>query len=93
MRANPLLSKVLEKYKKGEILLEDAAREIEGLRIERVGDFACLDLGRPVRCGMPEVGTCGGQRSLPPCGNSPAPGRGCRTLCGYTGNTESGCFR
>ncbi|MGA7627332.1 MAG: nickel pincer cofactor biosynthesis protein LarB [Methanoregula sp.] len=55
MRANPLLSKVLEKYKKGEILLEDAAREIEGLRIERVGDFACLDLGRPVRCGMPEV--------------------------------------
>ncbi|MGA2105382.1 MAG: nickel pincer cofactor biosynthesis protein LarB [Methanoregula sp.] len=54
MHANPVLSAVLEKYKKGEIALEDAAQEIEGLRLERVGDFACLDLGRSVRCGMPE---------------------------------------
>ena len=48
MHANPVLSAVLEKYKKGEIALEDAAQEIEGLRLERVGDFACLDLGRSV---------------------------------------------
>ncbi len=44
-----------ERYKNGEIALDDAAQEIEGLRLERVGDFACLDLGRAVRCGMPEV--------------------------------------
>jgi pyridinium-3,5-biscarboxylic acid mononucleotide synthase len=55
MRANPVLSAVLERYKKGEIPLDEAAQEIEGLRMERVGDFACLDLGRAVRCGMPEV--------------------------------------
>ncbi|MGB2674290.1 MAG: nickel pincer cofactor biosynthesis protein LarB [Methanoregula sp.] len=55
MRANPVLSAVLERYKKGEIPLDLAAQEIEGLRMERVGDFACLDLGRAVRCGMPEV--------------------------------------
>lgn len=55
MRANPVLSALLERYKKGEIALDDAAQEIEGLRLERVGDFACIDLGRAVRCGMPEV--------------------------------------
>ena len=55
MRANPVLSSVLERYKNGEIPLDAAAEEIEGLRMERVGDFACLDLGRAVRCGMPEV--------------------------------------
>ena len=55
MHANPVLSALLERYKNGEIALDDAAQEIEGLRLERVGDFACLDLGRAVRCGMPEV--------------------------------------
>ena len=55
MPPNQMLSHVLTRYKNGDCSLEDAAREIEGLRIEHVGDFACLDLGRPVRCGMPEV--------------------------------------
>jgi NCAIR mutase (PurE)-related protein len=55
MHANPVLSAVLERYKNGELPLDEAAQEIEGLRLERVGDFACLDLGRAVRCGMPEV--------------------------------------
>ncbi|HNX18610.1 MAG TPA: nickel pincer cofactor biosynthesis protein LarB [Methanoregula sp.] len=55
MRANPALKALLDRYKNGEIALEDAAQEIEGLRLEQVGDFACLDLGRAVRCGMPEV--------------------------------------
>ena len=45
----------LSAYKNGECSLDDAAQEIEGLRIEQVEDFACLDLGRAVRCGMPEV--------------------------------------
>jgi NCAIR mutase (PurE)-related protein len=55
MPPNQILSRVLARYKNGECSLEEAASEIEGLRIEHVGDFACLDLGRPVRCGMPEV--------------------------------------
>ncbi|MDD1702235.1 MAG: nickel pincer cofactor biosynthesis protein LarB [Methanoregula sp.] len=55
MRANPVLSAVLERYKNGEIPIDEAAQEIEGLRLERVGEFACIDLGRSVRCGMPEV--------------------------------------
>jgi pyridinium-3,5-biscarboxylic acid mononucleotide synthase len=55
MPPNQMLSHVLASYKNGECSLEDAAREIEGLRMEHVGDFACLDLGRSVRCGMPEV--------------------------------------
>ena len=55
MPPNQMLSCVLARYKNGECSLEDAACEIEGLRMEHVGDFACLDLGRQVRCGMPEV--------------------------------------
>jgi len=55
MPPNQMLSRVLARYKNGECSLDDAAREIEGLRMEHVGDFACLDLGRSVRCGMPEV--------------------------------------
>ncbi len=46
---------ILAQYKNGEIALEDAAEAIEGLRLERIGNIACLDLGRNVRCGMPEV--------------------------------------
>lgn len=55
MPQNQILSRVLERYKNNECSLDEAAREIEGLRVEHVGDFACLDLGRQVRCGMPEV--------------------------------------
>jgi hypothetical protein len=55
MPSNPTLQEVLERYKGGEISLDSAAQEIEGLRLEHVGDIACLDLGRGVRCGMPEV--------------------------------------
>jgi pyridinium-3,5-biscarboxylic acid mononucleotide synthase len=55
MPAHSALSKILAQYKKGEIPLEAAAEAIEGLRLEHIGDIACLDLGRTVRCGMPEV--------------------------------------
>jgi NCAIR mutase (PurE)-related protein len=50
-----MLNDVLARYKNGEISLKDAAEVIEGLRLERLGEFACIDLGRAVRCGLPEV--------------------------------------
>jgi pyridinium-3,5-biscarboxylic acid mononucleotide synthase len=55
MIPNPTLQDVLSRYKSGDISLERAAEEIEGLRLDYIGDFACIDLGRAVRCGMPEV--------------------------------------
>jgi len=55
MPANALLADILARYRDGTLSLDDAAREIEGFRIDRVGEFANLDLGRGVRCGMPEV--------------------------------------
>jgi hypothetical protein len=50
-----MLNDVLARYKNGEISLKDTAEAIEGLRLERLGEFACIDLGRAVRCGLPEV--------------------------------------
>jgi pyridinium-3,5-biscarboxylic acid mononucleotide synthase len=55
MPANPQLQDLLEQYRDGRISLDAAAEAIEGLRLDRIGDFACIDLGRNVRCGMPEV--------------------------------------
>jgi NCAIR mutase (PurE)-related protein len=55
MPAHSAISEILAQYKKGELPLEAAAEAIEGLRLEHIGDIACLDLGRTVRCGMPEV--------------------------------------
>jgi hypothetical protein len=55
MPANTHLEEVLKQYRDGVISLDEASVAIEGLRLERVGEFACLDLGRGVRCGMPEV--------------------------------------
>jgi NCAIR mutase (PurE)-related protein len=55
MPANRALQDLLDQYKNGTLSAEDAAEAIEGLRLDRIGDFACIDLGRNVRCGMPEV--------------------------------------
>jgi len=55
MQANRILHEVLERFRAGTITLEEAEREIDGLRIEAVGDMANLDLGRNLRCGIPEV--------------------------------------
>ena len=55
MPANPMVQELLEQYRDGRISLDAAAEAIEGLRLDRIGDFACIDLGRNVRCGMPEV--------------------------------------
>jgi NCAIR mutase (PurE)-related protein len=55
MIPNQALQDVLSRYKRGDISLESAAEEIEGIRLDHIGNFACLDLGRSMRCGMPEV--------------------------------------
>jgi NCAIR mutase (PurE)-related protein len=55
MPGNPQLQDLLDQYRDGRITLAAAAEAIEGLRLDRIGDFACIDTGRGVRCGMPEV--------------------------------------
>ena len=55
MPANRTLRALLERYRAGEVSLEAAAREIEGLRLEAVGELARIDLGRELRCGLPEA--------------------------------------
>jgi NCAIR mutase (PurE)-related protein len=55
MQANRMLHEVLERVRNGTISLEEAEKEINGLRIAAVGDIANLDLGRSFRCGIPEV--------------------------------------
>jgi NCAIR mutase (PurE)-related protein len=55
MVPNSSLQDVLSRYKNGDISIESAAEEIEGIRLDNIGNFACLDLGRAMRCGMPEV--------------------------------------
>jgi NCAIR mutase (PurE)-related protein len=55
MQANRMLHEVLERFRNGTITIEEAEREIDGFRIEAVGDIANLDLGRNLRCGIPEV--------------------------------------
>jgi NCAIR mutase (PurE)-related protein len=49
------LQDLLDQYKSGELSVDAAAEAIEGLRLDHIGDIACMDLGRNVRCGMPEV--------------------------------------
>jgi len=55
MQPHATLPGLLEAYRRGEISREEAASRIEGLRIEQLGEFARLDLGRAARCGVPEV--------------------------------------
>jgi NCAIR mutase (PurE)-related protein len=55
MPANRTLEEVLGRFRDGSISLEEASREISGLRLEMIGDIANLDLGRRFRCGIPEV--------------------------------------
>lgn len=55
MPADSDLRDVLEQFREGALSLEEASSRIAGLRIEAVGDLANLDLGRRVRCGVPEV--------------------------------------
>lgn len=50
-----MIRDVLKNLNEGTISLEEAVKEIEGLRIDTVGEIARLDSGRSVRCGIPEV--------------------------------------
>jgi NCAIR mutase (PurE)-related protein len=55
MPANRSLEEVLERFREGNLSLEETMQEISGLRLESVGELANLDLGRRYRCGVPEV--------------------------------------
>jgi pyridinium-3,5-biscarboxylic acid mononucleotide synthase len=55
MPRNRALQDLLDQYKKGELSVEAASVAIDGLRLDHIGAIACMDLGRNVRCGMPEV--------------------------------------
>jgi pyridinium-3,5-biscarboxylic acid mononucleotide synthase len=55
MISNKSLKDVLESFRAGEITYDEAEIQISGLRVENIGDFARIDLGRNMRCGMPEV--------------------------------------
>lgn len=55
MAAFASLKDVLRAFQQGEISIADAEELIAGLRVEMVGECARLDMGRSVRCGMPEV--------------------------------------
>jgi NCAIR mutase (PurE)-related protein len=55
MQPHATLHELLEAFRQGDLSREEAARRIEGLRIEQLEEFARLDLGRAARCGVPEV--------------------------------------
>jgi len=55
MVLNRRLKELLTRFSEGRLSLEEAVHEIEGFRIEEVGNLARLDLGRATRCGIPEV--------------------------------------
>jgi hypothetical protein len=64
MPPNQTLKEVLARYKNGEISLDSAAEEIEGVRLDYIGTIACMDTGRSIRCGMPEVVLAEGKDTL-----------------------------
>lgn len=49
------IREVLTAFASGNLPIEDAVREIEGIRIEEIGSIARYDAGRRIRCGIPEV--------------------------------------
>lgn len=55
MTADTILREVLAAYAAGRISLDDTIDRISGLRVEKVGELARIDLGREVRCGIPEA--------------------------------------
>ncbi|MDD1672671.1 MAG: nickel pincer cofactor biosynthesis protein LarB [Methanomicrobiales archaeon] len=55
MHSLATIRNVLEEVRNGTVTLDEAERRISGLQMEVVEDIARLDLGRPVRCGTPEI--------------------------------------
>ncbi|QYZ79887.1 nickel pincer cofactor biosynthesis protein LarB [Methanofollis formosanus] len=49
------LREVLDAYAAGKLSLDDTIERISGLRIAKIGELARIDLGREMRCGIPEV--------------------------------------
>ncbi len=52
---NARILNLMEEVRSGRCSPEEAADQISGLRLEEVAGFARLDLGRTIRCGVPEV--------------------------------------
>ena len=55
MAKHPFLMDLLEEVRTGKRTPQEALEEISGLRVEEVGSLARIDLGRTLRCGIPEV--------------------------------------
>jgi NCAIR mutase (PurE)-related protein len=55
MTADTILREVLAAYAAGRLSLDDTIDRISGLRVEKVGELARIDLGREMRCGIPEA--------------------------------------
>ncbi|RLG38125.1 MAG: nickel pincer cofactor biosynthesis protein LarB [Candidatus Alkanophagales archaeon] len=49
------MEEILRKVAAGELSIEDAVRELKLDFLQRLGDFACLDIGRELRRGVPEI--------------------------------------
>ncbi len=52
---NARILNLMEEVRSGRCSPEEAADQISGLRLEEIAGFARLDLGRSIRCGIPEV--------------------------------------
>ncbi|EHQ36835.1 1-(5-phosphoribosyl)-5-amino-4-imidazole- carboxylate (AIR) carboxylase [Methanoplanus limicola DSM 2279] len=63
MNSNNTLRGILKEFEAGRISADAAEELIDGLRIEKIGNIANIDLGRSVRCGMPEVILAEGKRT------------------------------
>jgi NCAIR mutase (PurE)-related protein len=55
MHPDRTIWEVLEAVKAGNLSLEEAEQTLRGMQLEEVEDIARLDLGRGIRCGMPEI--------------------------------------
>lgn len=49
------MEEILRKVATGELSVEDAAKKLKLDFLQRLGDFACLDVGRELRRGVPEI--------------------------------------
>lgn len=55
MRPQRTIRDILKAYRHGSMSLDEAEKRLTGLNIEMVEDIARLDIGRDIRCGMPEI--------------------------------------
>jgi len=55
MGSHASIKDILEAYRHGLVSLDEAEKRVMGLTIETVRDIAQLDIGRDIRCGIPEI--------------------------------------